>query len=177
MSGCLDDVQLDELLDSEESTGSQLHALEHLRQCPACSGRFEELRGVDAAIRRLARSIHGETSIEAVQIAIARTRLRESLQEPECGLAGVAGGALSLRRLLLLERLVLPACGSRLATRAIIEAANSTPQATSSRLRWSAFLLRLSELLAHICGETMGRMVIECGEQIRWSDLDSIAVS
>ena len=176
MSGCLDDVQLDELIDSRCPEDTQKSAWEHLRHCASCGERFQQLKTADGLIRDLARALRKETVVAAVQIEVARSRLMDSLQGPECGLAGVAEGALSLRRLLLLQKLVRPACGPRLATRAIIEAANSTPQAVSSRLRWNAFLVRLSELLSDICGETMARMVIECGEQIRWSDCDSIAV-
>ena len=177
MSGCLDDVQLDELIDSRYPKDCQKYAWEHLRHCVTCDERFQQLKTADALIRNLARALREDAAVSAVQIESARTQLMDNLQEAECGLAGVAEGALSLHRLLLLQKMVRPACGPRLAARAIVEAANSTPQTIGSRLRWNAFLVRLSELLAHMCGETMGRMVIECGEQIRWSDRDSIAVS
>ena len=161
---CLTELECFRFLDLPESR-EPCWAL-HIGRCSACRFRLEQLRQSEIRIRELAREIRSGLTPDRVQTAAAWKRFSAELPLADSSLAEAAEGALTLGRLLLLRWMVRPACGMNLATRAILEAARQT-SGTRPDSKWNVFLERLAELLSVLCGETMGRMVLECGALIR----------
>jgi hypothetical protein len=160
---CLTAMECFRFLDSPETQEPAWAA--HIDRCPACQFRLEQLHESEARIHELAHEARPQLTPDRTEAAAAWKRLSADFWPIDSVFADVAGGALTLGRLLLLRWIIRPACGTNLATCAILQAARQT-SAAQSDFKWNAFLKRLAELLAVICGETMGRIVLECGALI-----------
>lgn len=156
MNDCLEAMQWRQLLEEGIMNGS---IAVHLASCGVCSERYAQLEQVESRLREIGAIARAELAPGCDRLENARERLMKQLAWSEPGLSSIAGGALTMGRLLLLEQLVRPACGAQMATLAIVQAARKTRG-------WNSFLVCLAEIMSVMCGETLRRMVVECGQQI-----------
>lgn len=166
MSECLDAMQWCELLDSGITSKASSEVQAHLASCSACREVYTRLQQTERQLGELATFARAELSPAQGQIEDARERVMSQWSHTESELNSVTDETLTLGRLLLLQRLVRPACGAQMASLAIVQAARRADVASIPAKRWNAFLACLAELMAVMCGETLSRMIMECGRQI-----------
>lgn len=161
MITCLTASDFADLIEGEESA-SCAALRSHLENCAACHDLYQRLLAAQHLLETSGLLVQSRCTPPLGQITQASDRFQPLLA------AESASGVYSLfdrGQIRLLRELIRPACGEP-ASKLLIEEAVSRASRVHANAGWNDFLRLFADLFSELCGETAGRMVLLCAQEI-----------